>query len=107
MKKLVLLFLPAAALVFIGVATGLSEPLPGLGHGGRGEHGRGMRALGMLDLSDTQEEEIKSIRREAEKSTARKRADIHVAEVDLRALMDEDEPDRKKVHGQNSTSWRR
>ena len=53
-----------------------------------------------LHLTDEQQEKAKSIRREAAKEMARKRADLRVAEVDLHGLMDTSIPDRKAIHQQ-------
>ena len=53
-----------------------------------------------LDLSETQQEQIKTIHRETAKKKAQKKADIRIAHIDLEALMDEGQTDRKKIHTQ-------
>ena len=72
------------------------------GRGGRGPGGgmRGMEMAEALGLSDDQLRQIKSIRRNAAKEIARKKADIRVAQIDMRALMEESQEDRKKIHQQ-------
>lgn len=67
-----------------------------------GEHRRGFRLEKMakaLDLTDDQLSRIKAIRTDQEKSAIRTRADLELAELDLRQLMDQDPLNLSKVEG--------
>ena len=77
----------------------------GQGRGGRGGGGpgggmRGMEMAEALGLSEDQLRKIKSIRHAAAKEMARKQADIRIAQIDMRALMDQAQEDRPKIHEQ-------
>ncbi len=65
--------------------------LPGPRHGTFGEH---------LDLSEEQRKQIKSVRREAARKHIQQQADVRLAHLDLQALMEAEEPDRKEIHAQ-------
>ena len=54
----------------------------------------------VLELDEQQRKAIKTLRREAGKKKAQKRADIVIARLDLQELMEEDEPKRDKIHAQ-------
>ena len=93
----------------LGAAAGLAEsppPGPRMGRGGPGPHGPGPQGRGLpflieaLELDEDQQTRIKAIHRETRKKQIQKEADIGTAAVDLQALMDEDQPDRKKIHAQ-------
>ena len=64
---------------------------PGLRAGNLAEH---------LDLTEEQREQIKSIRRETARKHIQQQADVRLARLDLKALMDTEQPDRKKIHTQ-------
>ena len=53
-----------------------------------------------LDLSEEQRKQIKSVRREAARKHIQQQADVRLAHLDLQALMEAEEPDRKEIHAQ-------
>ena len=53
-----------------------------------------------LDLSEEQRKQIKSVRREAARKHIQQQADVGLAHLDLQALMEAEEPNRKEIHAQ-------
>ena len=114
MKKMMIVVL--AGLTFLGVASQRSYADPcgcgGMGMpGGRqmmhqgpglrhGSHGGGhflWKKLMGLGLSDQQIDALKEIKSRVTKDTIKKRADLQLAEVDLRELLHKDSVDMKAV----------
>jgi Spy/CpxP family protein refolding chaperone len=62
--------------------------------GMRGKHGR---MMGHLDLSDRQREQIQGIRQGQQRRMIQVRADIQKASLDLRELMQAENPDRARI----------
>ena len=86
-----LMCLLAAAVVLSAVET---EARPGR----RGKRGFGLeRMAAQLDLTEKQQEKIKAARLENGKKMAQLRADLQVAQLELRSLMDADAPSASAV----------
>ena len=77
----------------------------GSGHGMRGgmRMRRGMRLdrmIGQLDLTAAQREKLKLVREREARKAIQTRADIQLARLDLRQLMEADKPDQRSIEAQ-------
>jgi Spy/CpxP family protein refolding chaperone len=74
---------------------------PGLRRGMGGMRGGGMgMAFRQLDLTDDQQKKMADIRDRQQRTAIRARADLSIAELDLRKLMRADAPDRRAIESQ-------
>jgi Spy/CpxP family protein refolding chaperone len=64
---------------------------------GRGHDALPMEVLDQLDLTAAQRAKVSSLRDEAERSGIRLEADLRIAELDLRKLLEADSPDPREV----------
>jgi protein CpxP len=78
---------------------GMGPPGHRRGMGGMRGGGMGM-AFRQLDLTDEQKKRMADIRDRQERSSIRARADMSIAELDLRKLMRADSPDRRAIESQ-------
>jgi Spy/CpxP family protein refolding chaperone len=77
----------------------------GMGMGAPGGHGMGMGAgfgmrLQALDLTDEQKTKIEAIHERAQRKNIQSRADLQVAQLDLRKLLRAENPDRRAIESQ-------
>lgn len=74
----------------------------GMGHGGRMMHrgGFGLRLARELDLTAEQREKMKAAHERQERKAIQARADLQLARLDLRKLMEADKPDSKAIEAQ-------
>ena len=103
MKKTYLIPLILIGAICLAVVTAQTQQRPErherpMRHGPPRPHGA--QLFEALELSAEQQDQIKAIHRETTKKKAQKKADIRIARVDLEALMDQEQPDRKKIHDQ-------
>jgi len=73
---------------------GLRKRMGGMRGGGMG------MALRQLDLTDEQQKKMADIRDRQQRTAIRARADLSIAELDLRKLMRADAPDRRAIESQ-------
>ena len=103
MKKTYLIPLLLIGAICLAVVAAQTQPRPErperpMRHAPPSPHGP--QLFEALELSAEQRDQIKAIHRETAKKKARKKADIRIARLDLEALMDQEKPDRKKIHDQ-------
>ena len=103
MKKTYLIPLLLIGSICLAVVAAQTQPRPErperpMRHAPPSPHGP--QLFEALELSAEQRDQIKAIHRETAKKKARKKADIRIARVDLEALMDQEQADRKKIHKQ-------
>lgn len=91
----------------MGMGPGMGPGTMGHGHGmGRGmramRHGLGLgpRIARELDLTDAQKEKMKAARERQQRKAIQTRADIQLARLDLRKLMQADKPDQRAIDAQ-------
>ncbi|MBI5168284.1 MAG: Spy/CpxP family protein refolding chaperone [Candidatus Eisenbacteria bacterium] len=89
-----------------GKGMGMGPGMGIRGHGGPGGPGmgRGMRHPGMmfamLDLSDAQKAKMRDIHERAARTQIQARADMQIAQMDMRKLMRADKPDQAAINAQ-------
>ena len=85
-----------------GMGPGAMGMRRGMGHGGRMMHrgGFGPRLARELDLTAEQREKMKASHERQERKAIQARADIQLARLDLRKLMEADKPDSKAIEAQ-------
>jgi Spy/CpxP family protein refolding chaperone len=85
-----------------GMGPGAMGMGRGMGRGGRMMHrgGFGPRLARELDLTAEQKEKMKAAHDRQERKAIQARADIQLARLDLRKLMDADKPDSKAIEAQ-------
>ena len=103
MKKTYLIPLILLGAICLATVVAQTQPRPErherpMRHSPPGPHGP--KLFEALELSAEQQDQIKAIHRETAKKKAQKKADIRIARVDLETLMDQEQPDRKKIHNQ-------
>jgi Spy/CpxP family protein refolding chaperone len=128
MKRLMIILAVISVLMVAGLAYAQDPGMMGEGPGvGQGMMGRGMMGPGMmggammgagmmggehhhlwknlmsLGLNEKQKEEVKEIRNKTMKETIKKRADLQIARLDLRDLLDKENVDMKAVESQLKT----
>jgi Spy/CpxP family protein refolding chaperone len=88
------LLFPLLALTFLLTATATAQP-------GRGFMGEGLKRLEKLDLSSEQKSALKDAMREHRKKGIDLRAAVQKKRLDLKELMDAEQPDRKRYEALN------
>jgi len=85
-----------------GMGPGAMGMGRGMGHGGRMMHrgGLGPRLARELELTAEQKEKMKAAHERQERKAIQARADIQLARLDLRKLMQADKPDSKAIEAQ-------
>jgi Spy/CpxP family protein refolding chaperone len=85
-----------------GMGPGARGMGPGMGRGGRFMHrgGFGPMLARELDLTPEQQDKMKASRDREERKAIQARADIQLARLDLRKLMEADKPDSKAIEAQ-------
>jgi Spy/CpxP family protein refolding chaperone len=85
-----------------GIGPGAMGMGRGMGHGARMMHrgGFGPRLARELDLTAEQREKMKAAHERQERKAIQARADIQLARLDLRKLMEADKPDSKAIDAQ-------